>query len=824
MEKYSVKGMSCAACSARVQKAVQEIDGVISCSVNLLTNTMTVDGDVSADIVVEAVKKVGYSAQPITSESIIKKQSNNISKNKKGLWLSFIVSLFLLVVLMYISMGHGMWNAPLPTFAENNPLLLGITQMVLAVSVMIINKRFFKNGFKGLFNLAPNMDTLVALGSLSAFIYSFVLLILMATASDSMLQHQYLHQLYFESAAMVLTLVTLGKFLEARAKGKTTNAIKALIELSPDTAVLVKDGQEITVSIDEINVGDVFILRPGNKIPVDGIILEGISTVDESLLTGESIPVDKKAGDGVYSATINRSGVIKCEATRVGEDTTLAQIIKIVDDASATKAPIAKTADKVAGVFVPIVMTISLVTLALWLIIGREFGFALARAISVLVISCPCALGLATPVAIMVGNGVGAKNGVLFKNATALENLSKVRTVALDKTGTVTMGTPKVIDIVTADGVAIEELLLSAASIEFGSQHPLAKAVSEYCREKNIIPQKIEEFEDIPGSGISGILNQKTIYAGSFSFVNEKASIPQNIIRLSIDSADKGQSSLFFAKEQKFLGVIFVSDAIREDSKDAILKLKSMGINTVIISGDNERTTGAICAQAGADSFYASVKPQEKEQIIRGMQKEGIICMVGDGINDAPALTRADIGIAIGSGTDIAIESADVVIIKNRLSDVVTAIKISRAVRRNIRENLFWAFAYNIIGIPLAAGAFISLLGWELNPMFGAAAMSISSFLVVTNALRLNFLKFNKNKKQTEAQDMKNEKTIYITGMMCMHCEARVKQLLEGIKGVESADVSHEKGTAVITFKKDIKDSAIKKVVEDNGYKITLIQ
>jgi len=823
VKKYDIKGMSCAACSSRVQKAVAEIDGVLSCSVNLLTNSMVVDGDVPSDIIIEAVKKAGYSAEEAFAKKSPKSKELNTLKSK-GLGISFCISLILLAVLMYISMGHGMWNAPLPQFVSNKPFLLGIIQMIFSASIMVINRRFFINGFKGLFHLAPNMDTLVAIGSLSAFMYSFVLLILMSFTSNSAIMHQYLHGLYFESAAMVLTLVTLGKFLESRAKGKTTNAIKALMELSPDTAVIIRDGHEISVPVEVVTVGDVFVLRPGNKIPVDGVIIEGISTVDESLLTGESIPVEKREGDSVSSATINRSGVIKCQATRVGEDTTLAQIIKIVDDASATKAPIAQTADKVAGVFVPAVMLIALVTFTVWLIIGKTFGFSLARAISVLVISCPCALGLATPVAIMVGNGIGAKNGVLFKNATALENLSKVKTVALDKTGTVTNGNPSVIDVITADCVSLDELLLAAASIEANSEHPLAKAVSEYCKGKGISPQKIVDFEDIPGSGISGLLNESRIYAGNLSYVGKKSKVPQNIIDHSINNSSKGQTPLFFANESDFLGVIFVSDAIREDSRDAISMLNSMGITTIIISGDNERTTAAVCEQAGVNSYYAEIKPQEKERIIRDMQKSGLVCMVGDGINDAPALTRADIGIAIGSGTDIAIEAADVVIIKNRLSDVVSAIKISRAVRRNIRENLFWAFAYNIIGIPLAAGAFITLLGWELNPMFGAAAMSVSSFLVVTNALRLNFLNFNKDKKQKEMKAMKNEKTIYITGMMCMHCEARVKQLLEGIKGVESADVSHEKGTAVITFKNDIKDSAIKKVIEDNGYKITLIQ
>ncbi|MBQ8848923.1 MAG: heavy metal translocating P-type ATPase [Clostridia bacterium] len=826
MAKFDITGMSCAACSARVQNAVEKLDGVDSCAVNLLTNSMIVEGDVAPEAVISAVEKAGYGASLSAEKNkTAERRKNNSTKDNrmdKELLYRFIFSVAFLAVLMYISMGHIMWGAPLPTIFSDNPVGLGLIQMLLAVMIMVVNQRFFINGFKGLIHFSPNMDTLVAIGSLSAFLYSTVLLYSMTGTHNMDEVHSGLHGLYFESAAMVLTLITLGKLLEARAKGKTTNAIKELMELAPKTAVVVRDGKEMTVAVDDVRIGDAFIVRPGESIPVDGVVLDGVSSVDEAALTGESIPVDKTVGDAVSAATINKSGVLRCEAKRVGEDTALSQIIKIVNDASATKAPIAKIADKVSGVFVPIVIAIAVVTLIVWMIVSGDFGFSLARAISVLVISCPCALGLATPVAIMVGSGVGAKHGVLFKNATALEIMGKVKTVALDKTGTITEGKPRVTDLICADDVSEAELLSVAASVEHNSEHPLAKAIIEYALENSIAYSSVTDFENMPGNGIKAKLDGKTVYAGNFDLIKDKVTVSNEYVKQSELLAENGKTPLYFVVDDKIIGMIAVADTIREDSRAAVNKLKNMGIHVVMLTGDNPKTALAIGKEAGIDEVFAEIKPDEKEKTVRLLQEEGRVCMVGDGINDAPSLTRADVGVAIGSGTDVAIESADVVIIKSRLSDVVSAVKLSRAVTKNIYENLFWAFGYNIIGIPLAAGLFIPLLGWELDPMFGAAAMSISSFLVVTNALRLNFVKLKKQSKKKEKRQMK--KTIYVTGMMCMHCEARVKKLLEATDGVLSADVSHEKGTAVVTLSKDISDDTLRSLIEADGYKVTEIK
>ncbi len=825
MKKYDITGMSCAACSARVQKAVEGLDGVCGCNVNLLTNSMTVDGDVSEDIVISAVERAGYGASAADGKKVGATQKKpDMDNGDKTLVYRLIFSCVFLIMLMYVSMGHIMWGAPLPSFLADNPLGLGLIQLVLSALIMVINQKFFIGGFKGLVHRSPNMDTLVSLGSLSAFIYSTVMLYRMTSEQDIHVLHDMLHGLYFESAAMVLTLITLGKLLESHAKGRTTNAIKELMELAPKTASVIRDGVETKISVDDVRIGDIFVVRPGESIPADGVVIDGGSSVDESALTGESIPIDKNIGDAVSAATINHSGILYCEARRVGEDTTLSQIIKTVNDASATKAPIAKVADKVSGIFVPIVIAISAITLGVWMIVSKDFGFSLARAISVLVISCPCALGLATPVAIMVGSGVGAKKGVLFKNATAMEILGKTKIIALDKTGTVTEGKPRVTDIIPSTDSDEKELITLAAAIEAGSEHPLARAVMDYGKENDITIPEVIGFENMPGNGVCGYIDGKRIFGGNYELIGERSNIPENFRDISLKLSQNGKTPLYFAYDGRFLGIIAVADTIREDSRDAIGKLKHMGMRVVMLTGDNEATANAIGSEAGIDEVISGVKPEQKEEAVRGLQKQGRVCMVGDGINDAPALTRADVGVAIGSGTDVAIESADVVIVKSRLSDVVSAIRLSRAVTTNIHENLFWAFGYNIIGIPLAAGVFIPLFGWELEPMFGAAAMSISSFLVVTNALRLNFVRLNK-KNKIKAKEIKTmKKTISITGMMCMHCEARVKKLLEGIDGVTSADVSHEKGSAVVTLSKDVADDTFVSLIEADGYKVTEIK
>ena len=822
MKKYNVSGMSCAACSARVQKAVENVSGVTSCSVNLLTNSMIVEGDADANEVISAVKKAGYGA---TSENEKVVSDNNGTKESKDNSLLFrlVFSLLFLSALMYISMGHVMWGAPLPSFLLDNPVGLGIIELILAAIIMVINQRFFINGFKGIIHFSPNMDSLVAIGSMSAFLYSTVLLFQMTSMTDIHIMHEMMHGLYFESAAMVLALITLGKLLESVAKGKTTNAIKSLIELTPKTANIIKNNIETTVYVTDVRVSDMFIVRPGEAIPVDGIVLDGKSSVDEAALTGESIPVDKEIGDSVFAGTINRFGVLRCSASSVGEDTAISQIIKIVNEAAATKAPIAKIADKVSGVFVPIVTLIAIVTLVIWGIISRDFGYSLARAISVLVISCPCALGLATPVAIMVGSGVGAKNGILFKNATSLEALGKIKTVALDKTGTVTEGYPRITDVICANGMNEGEFLQIAVSLEMNSEHPLARAICEYGEQNGIKGSSVTDFEYLIGNGIKAKIDERSFYAGNYELVSRYVVIPDEFISYAKNFAENGKTHIYFADSDKILGIIALADAVREDSKRAISELKNMGITVVMLTGDNPQVAKAIGKEVGIDDTIAGLKPEDKENKIRELQENGRVCMVGDGINDAPSLTRADIGIAIGSGTDVAIDSADVVVVKNRLSDVVSAVRLSRSVTKNIYENLFWAFGYNIIGIPLAAGVFIPMLGWELEPMFGAAAMSISSFLVVSNALRLNFVKLNKD-IVVERKKKEMKKTIFITGMMCMHCEARVKKLLENTDGVMSAEVSHKDGKAIVTLSKDISDGTLKGIIEADGYTVTEIK
>ena len=823
MTKYNVSGMTCAACSSRVQKAVEGVEGVSSCSVNLLTNSMIVEGTVPSEKIISAVKKAGYEASLPNPKATGTEKTVSEPKDN-SLLIRLISSLIFLSILMYISMGHVMWGAPLPSFFSHNPIGVGILELLLTVIIMVINQSFFIKGFKGIIHFSPNMDTLVSLGSAAAFLYSAVLLFSMTEMSDSNSLHEALHGLYFESAAMVLTLITLGKLLESRAKGKTTNAIKQLIELTPKVANLIRDGEEISVPVSDVFVGDIFIVRPGDSIPVDGVVIEGVSSIDESALTGESIPVDKEIGSTVSAGTINKFGVLRCEARRVGEDTALSQIIKIVNDAAATKAPIAKIADRVSGVFVPVVTAIAVVTLVVWMIVSHDFGYALARAISVLVISCPCALGLATPVAIMVGSGVGAKHGILFKNATALENLGKVKTVVLDKTGTITEGKPIVTDVICTEKITEDEFLILAVSVEQNSGHPLAKAICEHGSENNVAVLPITDFEYLIGNGIKAKVKGRNIYAGNFELVNAYANIPDKYIKMSEILSESGKTHIYFAYDSEFLGIIALADAVREDSKVAIQGLKNMGVKVVMLTGDNPRVAEAIGNEVKVDEVISEVKPDEKEKKIRELQKHGRVCMVGDGINDAPSLTRADVGVAIGGGTDVAIESADVVIVKSRLSDVVSAVSLSRAVTQNIYENLFWAFGYNLIGIPLAAGLFIPIFGWELEPMFGAAAMSISSFLVVSNALRLNFARLNKNTKKTKKEKRKMKKTIYITGMMCMHCEARVKKLLEAMDGVINADVSHEKGTAILTLSKDISDNDIKNIITADGYTVTDIK
>ena len=817
MELYNVGGMSCAACSARVEKAVLSVEGVTNCSVSLLTNSMSVEGCASESAIIDAVERAGYSA---SKKGANPKQSDVLADTETPmLFKRLIYSVLFLILLMYMSMGHVMWGLPLPLFLENNPVAITIIQMLLCIVVMIINKKFFINGFRGLIHRAPNMDTLVSLGSAASFIYSVYILIVM---SGSATPKMYLHDLYFESSAMILALITVGKMLEARSKGKTTDALKSLMTLAPKTANLIVDGKEVNVNIDEVKKGDIFAVRPGEAIPVDGVVINGTSSVNEATLTGESIPVDKAQGDSVSAATVNLSGYIECEATRVGEDTTLSQIIKMVSEASATKAPIAKIADKVSGVFVPIVISIAVITVILWLILGEEFGFALTRGISVLVISCPCALGLATPVAIMVGNGKGAKGGILFKTATSLESAGKLQTVILDKTGTITKGEPEVTDIIPAENISEDELLSLAYSLEIKSEHPLAKAIVKSAEEIKLKPFETTDFCVLPGNGLKAVINGKMMYGGNKTFIKTVADIDEKTEFEADRLSSLGKTPLFFAYDNKLCGIIAVADVIKSDSASAISELKNMGIRVVMLTGDNKKTAEAIASLAGIDEIRAEVLPDGKENVVREFCKKGMTAMVGDGINDAPALTRADIGIAIGAGTDVAIDAADIVLMNSSLLDVSAAIRLSRATLRNIKQNLFWAFIYNIIGIPLAAGLF----GLKLNPMFGAFAMSLSSFCVVTNALRLNFFNIRNSKKDKKIKFKEieaMEKTIKIEGMMCPHCEARVKKILEELDGIASAVVSHVEGTAVITMTNNVSDAAIKSVITENGYTVTYI-
>ena len=837
MEHYTVTGMSCAACSARVEKAVSAVPGVTSCSVSLLTNSMGVEGSATPDAVISAVQAAGYGASlkgAAQSVPSIAEQEDALADHETPvLKRRLIASLGFLIVLMYFSMGHMMWGWPLPSFLDSNHVAMGLIQMLLTIAVMVINQKFFINGFKSLFHGAPNMDTLVALGATASFGYSTYALFAMTGAQvrgDAAAVMSYMHEFYFESAAMILALITVGKMLEARSKGKTTDALKSLMKLAPQTATLLRNGQEVTVPIAQVKRGDVFVVRPGENIPVDGVILEGESAVNESALTGESIPVDKAVGDSVSAATTNQSGFLRCEATRVGEDTTLSQIIKMVSDAAATKAPIAKVADRVSGVFVPTVITIAVITTAVWLLCGKPIGFALARGISVLVISCPCALGLATPVAIMVGNGLGAKNGILFKTAVSLEETGKTEIVALDKTGTITKGEPRVTDVLPADGLTESALLALAAALEQRSEHPLARAVMLRAEEDKLSVSEVSDFRALPGNGLTATLNDEELLGGSLSFISTKADVPQALRDKAEALAEEGKTPLLFARGGKLAGVIAVADVIKEDSPAAIAALRNMGIHVVMLTGDNEKTARAIGRQAGVDEVIAGVLPEGKESVIRSLQKQGKVAMVGDGINDAPALTRADIGIAIGAGTDVAIDAADVVLMKSQLSDVPAAIRLSRATLRNIHENLFWAFFYNVIGIPLAAGVWIPIFGWTLNPMFGAAAMSLSSFCVVSNALRLNLFKLHdagkdkKIKKKHHKEETTMEKTMKIEGMMCGHCEAAVKKALEAVDGVASAEVSHTSGTAVVTLSKPVDSAVLKKAVEDKDYKVTSIE
>ena len=837
MEHYTVTGMSCAACSARVEKAVSAVPGVTSCSVSLLTNSMGVEGSATPDAVISAVQAAGYGASlkgAAQSVPSIAEQEDALADHETPvLRRRLIASLGFLIVLMYFSMGHMMWGWPLPSFFDGNHVAMGLIQMLLTIAVMVINQKFFINGFKSLFHGAPNMDTLVALGATASFGYSTYALFAMTGAQvrgDAAAVMSYMHEFYFESAAMILALITVGKMLEARSKGKTTDALKSLMKLAPQTATLLRNGQEVTVPIAQVKRGDVFVVRPGENIPVDGVILEGESAVNESALTGESIPVDKAVGDSVSAATTNQSGFLRCEATRIGEDTTLSQIIKMVSDAAATKAPIAKVADRVSGVFVPTVITIAVITTAVWLLCGKPIGFALARGISVLVISCPCALGLATPVAIMVGNGLGAKNGILFKTAVSLEETGKTEIVALDKTGTITKGEPRVTDVLPADGLTESALLALAAALERRSEHPLARAVMLRAEEDKLSVSEVSDFRALPGNGLTATLNDEELLGGSLSFISTKADMPQALRDKAEALAEEGKTPLLFARGGKLAGVIAVADVIKEDSPAAIAALRNMGIHVVMLTGDNEKTARAIGRQAGVDEVIAGVLPEGKESVIRSLQKQGKVAMVGDGINDAPALTRADIGIAIGAGTDVAIDAADVVLMKSQLSDVPAAIRLSRATLRNIHENLFWAFFYNVIGIPLAAGVWIPIFGWTLNPMFGAAAMSLSSFCVVSNALRLNLFKLHdagkdkKIKKKHHKEETTMEKTMKIEGMMCGHCEAAVKKALEAVDGVASAEVSHTSGTAVVTLSKPVDSAVLKKAVEDKDYKVTSIE
>ena len=834
MEQYNVTGMSCAACSARVEKAVSVLDGVTSCSVNLLTGSMGVEGTASSEVVIRAVEQAGYGASlKGASKEQMQKEDELVDRETPVLKRRLLASLGFLVVLMYFSMGHMMWGWPVPAFFEQNVVAQGILQMVLAVIVMVINQKFFINGFKGLLKKAPNMDTLVALGSMASFIYSVVALMMLSEGvrlNDVEMKHQWMHEFYFESAAMILALITVGKMLEARSKGKTTDALKGLMKLAPKTAVLLVSGTEKTVPIEQVKKGDVFVVKPGESIPVDGVVLDGHSAVNESALTGESIPVDKNKGDAVSAATINQSGYLKCEATRVGEDTTLSQIIQMVSDAAATKAPIAKVADTVSGIFVPVVMSIALVTTVIWMIAGESFGFALARGISVLVISCPCALGLATPVAIMVGSGMGAKHGILFKTAVSLEETGKADVIALDKTGTITSGEPVVTDLLCEQGVTEADLIGFAGTLEAKSEHPLAKAIMKKANERQVSLDEVSDFEVLPGNGLKGMIQGELCYAGHLKFVEKFCAVSNSMKKQAEKLSDEGKTPLYFVKNGQLMGIVAVADAIKSDSKEAIVQMKNMGCHVVMLTGDNEKTAKAIGKVAGVDEVIAGVLPSGKEAVIRKLQKKGKVIMVGDGINDAPALTRADIGIAIGAGTDVAIDAADVVLMRSTLMDVPAALRLSRSVLKNIHENLFWAFFYNSVGIPLAAGLFISALGWKLNPMFGAAAMSLSSFCVVSNALRLNFFKMHdaskdkpkRHKKQKEVKSM--EKTMKIEGMMCMHCENRVKKTLEKIEGVESAVVSHEKGTAVVTLNAEVANDVLKNAVEAQDYTVISVE
>lgn len=832
MKQYNVTGMSCASCVARVEKAVNKVEGVTSCSVNLLTNSMSVDGDVNSSDVISAVEKAGYGASLKGNSSKENKTNDEPLKDTETPKLKkrLFSSLVFLILLMYISMGHMMWGFPLPSILANNHIAMGLIQLLLTGIIMVINQKFFISGFKALIHRSPNMDTLVALGAGASFIYSVYALFAMTNAqvnNDMSLVMKYMDEFYFESAGMILTLITLGKMLESYSKGKTTNAIKGLMNLAPKKATILVDNAEKVVPIEEVKIGDIFVVKPGENIPVDGVVIEGESAVNESALTGESIPVDKTVGDNVSGATVNQSGFIKCKATKVGEDTTLSQIIKMVSDASATKAPIAKVADKVSGVFVPIVISIAVVTIIVWLLCGATFGNALVRGISVLVISCPCALGLATPVAIMVGNGVGAKNGILFKNATSLETTGKVSYVLLDKTGTITNGTPVVTDIIPSENYTENDLLSYASSLESKSEHPLAKAVVQKAIDSNIKALDTTDFKSLTGNGVSATINGKTIVGGSVKHISSITNIDENIIKQADDLATKGKTPLLFVMDNQLLGIIAVADVVKSDSPKAIKELQNMGIKVVMVTGDNEKTAQAIAKESGVDEVIASVLPDGKEKVVTQYKEKGMVAMVGDGINDAPALTRADIGIAIGAGTDVAIDSADIVLMKSKLTGVSGAIRLSRGTLRNIHENLFWAFIYNVIGIPLAAGVWIPIFGWTLSPMFGAAAMSLSSFCVVTNALRLNFLNIRSSKRDRKIKNITNKKekntmttTLKINGMMCPHCEATVKTALESIDGVTSAEVSHESGTAVVTLSKEVSEDILKKAVVDKGYTV----
>ena len=832
MKKFNVTGMSCAACSSRVEKAVSKVEGVQSCSVSLLTNSMGVEGSASDESIIAAVEKAGYGASVAGAEKKQSAETDQLKdKDTPVLMHRLIASVGFLVVLMYISMGHMMWGWPLPAFFADNHIAMGLVQLLLCVIIMVINQKFFINGFKGLIHRSPNMDTLVALGSGASFVYSVYALFAMTDAQvkgNAELVMSYMHEFYFESAAMILTLITVGKMLEAHSKGKTTNALKALLNLAPKKATLLIDGKETEVTVDKVKKGDVFVVRPGESIPVDAEITDGSTAVDESALTGESIPVDKTVGDSVSAGTINKSGFIKCSATAVGEDTALSQIIKMVSDAAATKAPVAKIADKVSGVFVPAVIVIALITIAVWLLCGQTVGYALARGISVLVISCPCALGLATPVAIMVGNGMGARKGILFKTAASLEEAGKTQIAVLDKTGTITKGEPKVTDIIPFE-ITENELLKYAYSIEAKSEHPLAKAIIVKAEELSLNPYEVTDFKAESGNGLSAEYNGKRIIGGSKKYISSIIGISNDILSKADKLSEEGKTPLFFMKGDKLLGIIAVADVIKEESPKAIKQLQNMGIKVVMLTGDNERTAKAVGKLAGVDEVIAGVMPDGKEKVVAELKKQGKVLMVGDGINDAPALTRADIGMAIGSGTDIAIDAADVVFMKSKLTDVPAAVRLSRKTLRNIHENLFWAFIYNVIGIPLAAGVWIPLLGWQLNPMFGAAAMSLSSFCVVTNALRLNFFDITNPKKdrkikyKSKKDDNAMTKTMKIDGMMCSHCEGRVKQSLEGLAQVSQAEVSHEKGTAVVTLTAEVSNDVIKKTVEDQGYNVISI-